>query len=84
VSIKLSLLKVIRLLYQLTLPVSGRRPNVAVQFKQIRTRAAVTSTGWCTPGMGVSVGVQVPCRRFTFMQCKIHEDNYESKAKASP
>jgi hypothetical protein len=38
----------------------------------------------CTPGMGVSVGVQVPCRRFTFMSRKIHEDNYESKARASP
>ena len=25
---------------------------------------------WCTPGMGVSVGVQVPCRRFTFMESK--------------
>jgi len=39
---------------------------------------------WCTPGMGVSVGVQVPCRRFTFMSRKIPEENYESKARASP
>jgi hypothetical protein len=30
----------------LTPPVSGRRPTVAVRFKQIRKRAAVTSTGW--------------------------------------
>jgi len=37
----------------------------------------------CTPGMGVSVGVEVPCRRFTFMSRKVHEDNYESKARAS-
>ena len=41
-------------------------------------------TGLCTPGMGVSVGVQVPCRRFTFMSRKIPEDNYQSKARASP
>src|SRR5262245_24549982 len=34
--------------------------------------------------MGVSVGVEVPCRRCTFMNRKIHEDNYESKARASP
>ncbi len=38
----------------------------------------------CTPGMGVSVGVQVPGRRFTFMRRKIHEENYQSKARASP
>jgi hypothetical protein len=37
-----------------------------------------------TPGMGVSVGVEVPGRRFTFMSESIHEDNYESKARASP
>jgi hypothetical protein len=37
-----------------------------------------------TPGMGVSVGVQAPCRRFTFMSRKIPEANYESKARASP
>ena len=50
-------------------------------------RGAVRRVGcseWCTPGMGVSVGVQVPCRRFTFMSRKIHEANYESKARASP
>ena len=57
-----------------------------IPFKFIpnRKRAAVTSTALCTPGMGVSVGVEVPCRRFTFMDRKIHEDNYESKARASP
>jgi len=38
----------------------------------------------CTPGMGVSVGVQVPCRRFTFMNRRRQEDNYKSKARASP
>jgi len=38
----------------------------------------------CTPGMGVSVGVEVPCRRFTFMSASIQEENYESKARASP
>ena len=41
-------------------------------------------TRLCTPGMGVSVGVQVPCRRFTLMSHKLHENNYESKARASP
>ena len=54
------------------------------RFIPSRKRAAVTCTEWCTPGMGVSVGVQVPCRRFTFMYRKIPEDNYESKARASP
>ena len=49
-----------------------------------RHRGRVTWSGWCTPGMGVSVGVQVPCRRFTFMSRKIPEENYESKARASP
>ena len=44
----------------------------------------MTALTRCTPGMGVSVGVEVPCRRFTFMDRKIHEDNYESKARASP
>jgi len=34
--------------------------------------------------MGVSVRVQVPCRRFTLMSNKIPEDNYASKARASP
>jgi hypothetical protein len=34
--------------------------------------------------MGVSVGVEVPGRRFTFMSRKIHEANYQSKARASP
>src|SRR5712692_446090 len=48
------------------------------------TIGALRCSAWCTPGMGVSVGVQVPCRRFTFMSRKIHEDNYESKARASP
>ena len=38
----------------------------------------------CTPGMGVSVGVEVPCRRFTFRSKSIQEDNYGSKARASP
>src|SRR5262249_60550691 len=28
-------------------------------------------------------GVQVPCRRFTLMGSKIHENNYQSKARAS-
>jgi hypothetical protein len=51
---------------------------------QERTLEAVSSRPLCTPGMGVSVGVEVPCRRFTFMNRKIHEDNYESKARASP
>ncbi len=37
--------------------VTRRRPTVSVQFEQNRTRAAVPCTGWCTPGMGVSVGV---------------------------
>src|SRR5262249_39586543 len=31
---------------RLTLPVTGRRPAVAIRFKQIRKRAAVTWTGW--------------------------------------
>jgi len=44
----------------------------------------MTALTRCTPGMGVSVGVEVPCRRFTFMSASIHEDNYESKARASP
>jgi len=45
---------------------------------------SVRSNGWCTPGRGVSVGVEVPCRRVTFMSASIPEDNYESKARASP
>ena len=49
-----------------------------------RALLRVGSMPLCTPGMGVSVGVQVPCRRFTFMSHTIHEDNYESKARASP
>jgi len=46
--------------------------------------AGVRWSAWCTPGMGVRVGVEVPCRRFTFMNRKIPEENYESKARASP
>jgi len=68
----------------ITPPITCRRPAAAVRFKQVRKRAAVRWNGLCTPGMGVSVGVEVPCRRFTFMNRKIHEDNYESKARASP
>jgi hypothetical protein len=49
-----------------------------------RTLLAVGSSALCTPGMGVSVGVQVPWRRFTFMYRKIPEDNYASKARAAP
>jgi len=54
------------------------------RFSRNRKRAAIRCSGLCTPGMGVSVGVQVPCRRFTLMSRKIHEDNYKSKARASP
>jgi len=70
------------------------RPNAQqqpLQPKRIFSGSVETARGLqsdclrlCTPGMGVSVGVQVPCRRFTFMDRKIHEDNYESKARASP
>src|SRR5262245_43336228 len=82
------------------LPVTGvdKRPTEwpnaqqqPLQPKRIFSGSVETARGLqsdclrlCTPGMGVSVGVQVPCRRFTFMDRKIHEDNYESKARASP
>ena len=58
--------------------------TVHFQIQQSPNMAAMRWRGWCTPGMGVSVGVQVPCRRFTFMSHTIHEANYESKARASP
>ncbi len=71
-----------------------KRPNVPdhrlppesrpVRFIPNRKRAAIRCNGLCTPGMGVSVGVQVPCRRFTVMSESIPEDNSESKARASP
>jgi len=59
---------------------------VAVQRFSFHPRASVARRvkALCTPGMGVSVGVQVPCRRFTFMGKSTHEDNYKSKARASP
>ena len=60
------------------------RLNGTSRSRQIRKRAVVRCSALCTPGMGVSVGVEVPCRRFTFMNRKIHEANYESKARASP
>ena len=56
----------------------GERLRKSASFFPVR------STALCTPGMGVSVGVQVPCRRFSFMSRKIPEENYESKARASP
>ena len=60
-----------------------REPNVHDEGRAPLLRASLSIVR-CTPGMGVSVGVQVPCRRFTFMSASIHEANYESKARASP
>jgi hypothetical protein len=54
-------------------------PPCPFAFTSNREQAAVRYTVWRTPGRGVSVGVQVPCRRFIFTQRTIHEDNYESK-----
>src|SRR5262245_19997425 len=71
--------------YSLNAPAHRELPETSpFTFSGNRSRAARRWRAWCTPGMGVSVGVQIPCRRFTFMHCKIHEANYESKARASP
>ena len=67
-----------------TTALSASGPDGSFQLKQSRHRAAMRWRARCTPGMGVSVGVQVPCRRFTLMSHKIHENTYESKARASP
>src|SRR5262245_32311877 len=61
-----------------------RPPPPVQRSSSVATRSGVHCNRWCTPGMGMSVGVQVPGRRFTFMKPAWHEDNYESKARASP
>jgi len=44
----------------------------------------VRSNLWCTPGMGVSVWGASPLSEVPLMGNRIHEDNYGSKARASP
>jgi hypothetical protein len=67
-----------------TPPVTRRGQNAPVHVFLNHCVAAIEWNVLCTPGTGVSVGVQVPCRRFTLMSHKLHENNYESKARASP
>ena len=65
-------------------PSAARPRPQPFEFTRNRNRGRVRWRALCTPGMGVSVGVEVPCKRFTFMDRKIPEDNYKSKARASP